>query len=1048
MSACPQCHSQNPAHAKFCNQCGTALAVSVQPARQAYTPPHLVDRVLKHRSAMEGERKQVTVFFADMAGSTQLAEQVDAEDWHRILDEFFAILGDEIHRFEGTINQYTGDGIMALFGAPIAHEDHAQRAAFAALALQKRLRAFSDRLRLEQGINLSTRMGMNSGEVVVGTIGDDLRMDYTAKGLTVNLAARMEQIAEPGRIYLTRDTAMLIEDYFELDNLGPMAVKGRPEPVQVFELRGQSAVSLRLEAARERGLTSFAGRTRELATLQEIQRRAGAGQGELLVIIGDAGLGKSRLCFEAAERWRQAGLRVLAVSGVPHAQAVPTQPVRDLIRQRFGILSSDSAETARQKLAGGLLLLDPQLGEQLPLIFDFMDLSPAGQGAPELPPDARNARLLEIYRRICSTAAAEPCVIVVEDLHWIAPAAEEFFQIMVECARCQPGTVIFNMRPGPLPGWLAAHAPRRLTLQPLDQVAMTQMVQSLLGDDPALAPLATRIATQAAGNPFYVEETVRALASAGTLAGEAGRYRLAAPAESIEIPASVQALIAGRVDRLEPEDKALIQIAAVLGPRFEQPLLAAVSQRAGAELETALAALELGAYLRRSEDVHGETQWEFCHPLFQEVVYASLLSDKRVALHRQIAELLELHAREVDDCPSLTVQLAYHWTEAGEAMPAARWSLAAATEMVRHNMLDEIRLLRQALRMLDPLPDHPEAKDLAASACAMVLRAASFYPMDPEEVEAHFVRGRALAEESGNRAVLAEILISNGVRLLNDADADRAMASTSEAMQIAQALEDDSLEARFRIPILFSHFSAGRLREGLAVLDRRDGGRWHQGAVVDDTMYSRGFRALMLAARGELEIAQREARAAIACAERQGLRASWMYANLVDIDLMRGVDDQVMDLARIAVEQAEEFGSPMFLEVAHRAMAQALMAAGDLEAACELLEETLPLVGPGAVARQFETAHRGVLAHALFLHGARRAGRDEIDRAIAAGERSRQRIWTLRARVGRAQMMAQAGECLDDELRAIETLIDSTGAELYRRDWQQLRAVGGVAAQQ
>lgn len=1042
MPVCAQCHSENPSAAKFCNQCGAKLQRADENPRRAYTPPHLVERVLKHRSALEGERKQVTVFFADMAGSTQLAERVDAEVWHQILDEFFAILGEEIHRFEGTINQFTGDGVMALFGAPVAHEDHAQRAAHAALALQQRLRAFSDRLRLERGLNLSTRMGMNSGEVVVGTIGDDLRMDYTAKGLTVNLAARMEQIAEPGRIYLTRDTAVLIEDYFELASLGPMSVKGRNEPVQVFELRAHSAVSLRLEAARRRGLTSFAGRDSELDALRQAQKRSLDG-GHLLVIMGDAGLGKSRLCLEASERWRELGLSVLHTSGVPHAQAVPNQPVRDLIRQRFGISGQDAAAVARQKLAGGLLLFDPSLGDQLPLIFDFLDISAPDQPALQLPPDARDARLQELYRRICLLASSEPGVILIEDLHWIAPAAQDFFKILLSCAHCSQSLVIFNMRPGTLPEWLAEHQPAVLRLQPLAPEAMTQMATSLLGDDPALQPLAQRIAHQAAGNPFFIEETVRALATAGSLAGETGRYHLRADIASIEIPATVQALIAGRVDRLEPDDKALLQIAAVLGPRFDQRLLAAASRLSDGGLAQRLERLETGRYMSALPATTGSAEWEFCHPLFQEVVYASLLSDKRLSLHRQIAELLEQHAQDQEadaECPQLIMQLAYHWTEAGVAIPAAHWSLEAARMLVRDNVLEELRLVRQALRMLDPLPDDPQATRLAVRACSAMLRTSAFYPIDPAEVDACHARGRELAISINDDEALAELLISNGTRLLNDADADRAVENTGEAMQLAQRLGDDSLESRFRIPILFSYFAAGRLREGLTVLDQRDGGAWHDSEIGLDNVYSRGFRALMLCAVGEVEKAHREAQAVIDYAQQNDMAASWMYANMVDIELLLGRSENGVRWADMAMQQALEFGSPLFLEIAQRAMAQALLARGDALAARELLEDGLPLVGPQGVARQFESAHRGLLAEALHALGDQRRARQELDRAIAVGEQARQRIWVLRALVFRARLMMQAREPIESALQQIEDLIDFTGAELYRAPLLRLRA--------
>lgn len=1040
MTECSQCGAPNATDARFCNQCGQPIVLASTPGqRTQYTPAHLTERVLKHRSAIEGERKQVTVVFADMVGSTRLAEQVDAEDWHHILDEFFGILGAEIHRYEGTINQYTGDGIMALFGAPVAHEDHARRAMLAALALQERLREFSDRLRLEQGINLSTRMGINSGEVVVGSIGDDLRMDYTAQGLTVNLAARMEQIAEPGRVYLTRDTADLVEDYFQLRALGPMAVKGREAPVQVFELVGQSAVSLRLEAARLRGLTDFAGRDHELEALQNAQKHAQESAGGLFVIVGDAGLGKSRLCFEAIERWQQKGLRVLQTSGLPSGTAAPAEPVRQLLRQRFGIHAEDGAKTTRQKLAGELLLGSTDLREELPLLFDFMGVADPASPVLELPPDARDRRLMELYRQLCQFEKQQPDVILIEDLQWVSEAAQEFFKVIVECARCSRALVVFNSRPGGLPAWLQAYQPEILELQPLSVAGMQSMSRSLLGDAPALDALAARISQQAAGNPFFIEETVRALVAAGVLQGEPGQYRAVGDLSAVTVPASVQALIAGRVDSLDGEDKAVLQAAAVLGGRFEFRLLEALMELPGTALQRRFERLALGNYLRRDSN-NSDDDIVFCHPLYQEVVYSSLLSDKRRATHERVARLLEKHLEQYPDCIKALIRVSHHWAEAGNGLRAARWSLDAAVVLVRDNVVEQVRMMRQAIAQLQQAPKGMERDSLAIRARAGLIRASSFYPLDDAEMSALYQEGRDLAGQDSHPLELAELLISNGVRLQNRAHADEAMANTAEAMRIVQERGADSLQQRFRIPILFSHFAAGMLCEGLEVLDRTDNGAWHRGAITNDTVYSRGFRAYMLAHCGHIDTAMAEATAAIAYAEEQELAVSWMRANLVDIKLMQGDSEGLLQLAEQSVEQAELFGSPLFLEIALRAQAQALVAYGQGVKARDLLIEALPLVAEGAVAQQFSAAHRVVLAQSWQQIGEPEAAYQEVQRAIQAGEHARQRIWVLRAKLLEAELMLGLGKEMHDRFEPIEALIALTGARYFEAECLLTRA--------
>src|SRR6059058_3313952 len=354
--ACPRCAAKNPVGQRFCDSCGERLATGEGrgPARdpRSYTPGQLVERILATRSALEGERKQVTVLFADVVDSMLLAERVGAEEWHRVLDRFFQIAAEAIHRFEGTVNQFTGDGIMALFGAPIAHEDHARRACHAALSLVEEIRRYARRLRLEQGLSFSVRMGLNSGEVVVGSIGDDLRMDYTAQGPTVGLAQRMEQLAEPGKVYLSEHTARLVSGYFRLEELGRFAVKGVRAPVRVYELAGVGPLRTPLERSRARGFSRFVGREEETAALEAALGQAVDGAGVVIGVVAEAGVGKSRLCHEFAERARARGVAVHAAACVPHGKMLPFLPVVELLRSYFGIADTDREEEARRKIAG------------------------------------------------------------------------------------------------------------------------------------------------------------------------------------------------------------------------------------------------------------------------------------------------------------------------------------------------------------------------------------------------------------------------------------------------------------------------------------------------------------------------------------------------------------------------------------------------------------------------------------------------------------------------------------------------------------------------
>ena len=388
--ACPKCGTANPKGRKFCDSCGHRIAEAVNlpapPDPRAYTPKHLAEKILTSRSALEGERKQVTILFADVRGSTELASELDPEEWHGIMDRFFQILAEGVHRFEGTVNEYRGDGIMALFGAPIAHEDHAQRACYSALHLRDALRRYADELRIGKGISFSVRMGLDSGEVVVGKIGDDLRMDYTALGHAANLAARMEQIAEPGRIYVAEATAQMCQGFFVLRDLGRHEVRGLSQPVGVFELEGVGRVRSRLEVSRARGFTKFVGRLSEMAVLEAALGQAIAGNAQVVGVVAEAGTGKSRLCYEFAERCRAREIKVYEGHGVAHGKAVSWSPILEFFRSYFGITEQDTAQAARDKIAGRMVLLDETLVEGLPLLFDFLGVPDPERQAPPLGP--------------------------------------------------------------------------------------------------------------------------------------------------------------------------------------------------------------------------------------------------------------------------------------------------------------------------------------------------------------------------------------------------------------------------------------------------------------------------------------------------------------------------------------------------------------------------------------------------------------------------------------------------------------------------------------
>jgi class 3 adenylate cyclase len=491
-------------------------APSIPPDRDPrdYTPRHLAEKILRSKSALEGERKQVTVLFADVKGSLELAEQVDPEEWHRILDRFFQILASGVHRFEGTVNQYTGDGIMALFGAPIAHEDHAQRACYAALHLRDELRRYADELRRTKALNFSVRMGLNSGEVIVGKIGDDLRMDYTAQGHTVGLAQRVEKTAAADAAYVTKHTADLVQGFFQLRDLGAFELKGAAEPLLVFELEGAGALRTRFDVSRARGFSRFVGRDAEMEILEQALARSLEGVGQVVGIVGEAGIGKSRLCFEFAERCRVRGIGVTEGTGLSHGKMIPLLPVLAFFRSVFGITDRDSDQAAREKIAGRVLLLEPELAGELPLVFDFLDVPDPEKPAPRMDPEALQKRLQEFtVRFIRARSRREPAVLLLDDLHWLDAASQAWLPSLVQAA-CETRTLFLgNYRPEFEPPWRELPSAREIALAPLGDDATAALLEDLLGSDDSLAALKDRIRERTAGNPFFTEEVVLSLST-------------------------------------------------------------------------------------------------------------------------------------------------------------------------------------------------------------------------------------------------------------------------------------------------------------------------------------------------------------------------------------------------------------------------------------------------------------------------------------------------------------------------------------------------------
>jgi class 3 adenylate cyclase len=559
-----------------------------------YTPAHLTEKILATRSALEGERKQVTVLFADIKDSTELIRELDPEAAQQLLDPVLHTMIDAVHRFEGTVNQVLGDSIMALFGAPLAHEDHALRACYAALIMQAALREHTEAVRHAHGIEMRIRVGLNSGEVVVRAIGNDLHMDYSAVGQTTHLAARMEQLATPGTIRLTATTQRLVNGLVRVTALGPIPVKGVTEPVEVFELVGASTLHRRLQAAAARGLTRFVGREAELAALRQRLAQAGVGHGQVVAMVGEAGVGKSRLVYECVHSHQTQGWRVLESASVSYGKATPYFPVVNLLKRYAHVEDTDEPRTMRAKVTGQVLTLDETLQETVPALLWLLDVLPDDSPFRMLEPPQRRQRTLDALKRVLlRESQGQPLLLVFEDLHWIDTETQALLDSLVESLPTARLLLLVNYRPEYQHGWGSKTYYTQLRLDPLPPASAEAVLDALLGQGPSLAPLKRLLIARTEGNPFFLEESVRTLAETGVLVGSPGAYRLAQSLQTIQ----VQAVLTARIDRLPPEEKQLLQAAAVIGTEVPFPLLEGIAELPEATLQRGLAHLQAAEFL-------------------------------------------------------------------------------------------------------------------------------------------------------------------------------------------------------------------------------------------------------------------------------------------------------------------------------------------------------------------------------------------------------------------------------------------------------------------
>jgi len=707
---CSKCRAELPGSAKFCSSCGTPVGPPLQ-ARSpgSYTPKHLAEKILTSRSTLEGERKQVTVLIADTKDSLELIADRDPEEARKLLDPVLEHMMAAVHRYEGTVNHVMGDGIMALFGAPLAHEDHAVRACYAALQMQEAVKRYAEEIFRAHGVLVQIRVGLNSGEVVVRGIGSDLHMDYVAVGQTTNLATRLEQLAAPGTVLLAPTTLQLAEGYVHVTSRGLVAVRGLPAPIEVFEIVGPGAVRSRLHAAAARGLTRFVGRDREVDELRRALERAQAGHGQIVAVVGEPGVGKSRLHWEFTRSHRVQAWRVLESGAVSYGRATAYLPVIDLLKAYFQIEGRDDTRTIREKVTGKVLSLDRALELALPPLLALLEVPVEDAAWARLDPSQRRRRTLEAVTRLwLRESQVQPLLLVVEDLHWIDAETEALLESLVEGLPAARVLLLVNYRPEYRHGWASRSYYRQLRIDPLPAESADDLLTGLLGTAPSLDPLKRALIARTEGNPLFLEESVQALVETKALVGERGAYRPVHDATAIQVPTTVQAILAARIDRLSPEDKRLLQAAAVIGTDVPFALLLAVAELGEEDLRRGLDHLQAAEFLYEAR-LFPDLEYTFKHSLTHEVTYGGLLQERRRDLHARLVGAIETLHR--DRLGEQVERLAHHALRGEVWEKAVPYLRQAGLRAAGRSALPEAReWLEQALEVLATLPESPSTQ--------------------------------------------------------------------------------------------------------------------------------------------------------------------------------------------------------------------------------------------------------------------------------------------------------------------------------------------------
>jgi class 3 adenylate cyclase/tetratricopeptide (TPR) repeat protein len=975
------------------------------PSPEAPVPQHLAEHLRTSRTVLGSERKQVTVLFADLKGSMELLAERDPEEAGPLLDPVLEIMMEAVHRYEGTVNQTMSDGIMALFGAPLALEDHAVRACYAALRMRDAARRYSDELRGSHGVEVQIRVGLNSGEVLVRSISSELHMDYTAVGQTTHLAARMEQLAPPGSIRITADTLTLADGYVTVTALGRVPVKGLSEPIDVYELNGAVGAHARFQVSARRGLSKFVGRTREIEALRQALGEVAEGRGQVFALSGEPGVGKSRLFHEFIHSDDTREWLVIQAGSVSYGTATPYLPVIDLLKDYFRIEEHDDQRKVREKVTGKVLAFDDSLRPMLTALLSLLDVEERDWGRLD-PSERRRQTHDAVTRTLLRESRVQPLCVVFEDLHWVDAESQV---VLDELVRHLPGArvlLLVNYRPEYRHSWgkLAHHRAERL--EPLRDESATELLDALLGGESSLAPLKRFVIERTDGNPFFVEETVRALAETGLLSGLPGAYQLAGALGNIQVPPTVRAVLAARIDRLAPEDKSLLQEASVIGTDVPWTLLSRIADLPEPTLRERIGRLVAGEFLywRR---LFPDLVYTFTHAITHDVAYGSLLNDRRRSLHARIVAAIEQIA---PDRRGDHVERLAHHSVRGEDWAKAEGYLrqASARAIGRGALMEAATYLEQAVDALEQLPRDAdtvaEAIDLRLG-----LRNALFALGQHQRVLSHLQAAERLAAERHDAPRLARVLRYLSSHYLALGAYAQAIEVGERAVQTAASTGDADLEREARLGLALVHFPRGDCRQACESLQQLVAGLGPEGTpprlygIMLFSVTTLGFLGPPLAERGRFDEAIASAEDAFRRAEAHEPRYSLPFAawSRGYVNLRRGNLAAATAMLEFAVDRSRAAGLPILFPVAASMLGLAHAMAGRHAEGLALLREAVAHAASGwSHALPFTCLAEGYLL-AGRLDEAEREAVQAVALARAKGERGIEaRILHLMGEVG------------------------------------------------